>query len=201
MMRPAGIEKSQGALGRSRIRPWRRPDGDTSMERRTFLLGLIGSLTAATLAPRRGGAIASAIACAANTVGSCRSLRRRRGQREQPRRCKNRVFTILSTSRPTRLSPLCQAPLQTLYAASTKVLAARTLVLLLSQPRAHQRRVARACSVAGSRPCPSMPSEADQRRPQHYRQQLRRTLPRRAPFGEAPFGRRRCISIKGEIAQ
>jgi hypothetical protein len=150
--------------------------------------------------PRRGGAIASAIACAANTVGSCRSLRRRRGQREQPRRGKNRVCTILSPSRPTRLPPLCQAPLQTLYAASTKVLAARTLVLLLSQPRAHQRRVARACSVAGSRPCPSMPSEADQRRPQHYRQQLRRTLPRRAPFGEAPFGRRRCISIKGEIA-
>lgn len=162
MLRPVGIEKSQGALGRSRIRLWRRPHGDTKHGKTYIPTGLDRQPRGGHSRPRRGGAIASAIACAANTVGSCRSLRRRRGQREQPRRGKNRVCPILSPSGPTRLPPLCQAPLQTLYAAGTKVLAARTLVLLLSQPRAHQRRVARACSLAGSRPCPSMPSEADQ---------------------------------------
>ena len=80
-----------------------------------------------------GEAGASAIACAANTVGSGRSHRRPRGQHEQPRRRKNRICAVLSPSCPTRLSPLCSASLQTFDAAGTKVLAARALVLLLKQ--------------------------------------------------------------------
>ena len=111
------------------------------MERRTFLRGLIGSLAAASLARGRGGAIARAITCAANAAGRRRS---RRGQRGQPRRRQNRVCPILSPPRPTRVSPLLIGVLPTLPAAGTQVLAARALVLLLSQARAESRLVSRA---------------------------------------------------------